>query len=190
MNRYSSAGINTKQMKLTRAEDSHVMAMKSWFPDRRSCQIWGGPQFRFPFTDSTFLEDTRSHVLPSYVMLGADDQLLGFGQYYLRAGRCHLGRLAISPEHRGAGLGRWLVGGLAELGVRELGVGECSLFVVADNTPAMRLYRRLGFVETPYPEDDPSVTSLVYMVVAATRLAELRLCAQRGAASDGRDARD
>ncbi|WP_044966929.1 hypothetical protein [Sorangium cellulosum] len=46
-------GIDAKQMKLVRTEDSHVMAIEKWFPDRRSCQIWGGPRFRFPFTDGT-----------------------------------------------------------------------------------------------------------------------------------------
>ncbi|WP_437791986.1 GNAT family N-acetyltransferase [Sorangium sp. So ce693] len=88
-----------------------------------------------------------------------------------------------------AGLGRWLIRGLVELGVQELGVGECSLFVAADNTPAIRLYRRLGFVEARYPEDDASVTSLVYMVVLAGRLTELGLCAEQCAASDAQNAR-
>ncbi|WP_437586754.1 GNAT family N-acetyltransferase [Sorangium sp. So ce1000] len=165
-------------MKLIRAEDSHVTAIKEWFPDRRSCQVWGGPQFRFPFTDSTFLEDTRSHVLPSYVLLGTGDRLLGFGQYYSRAGRCHLARLVISPEHRGAGLGRWFIGSLAELGIQELGAGECSLFVAPDNARAIRLYRSMGFMETQYPEDDASVASAVYMVVHKDRLTALSRRAQ------------
>jgi hypothetical protein len=28
-------------MKLMRAEDSHVMVVEKWSPERRSCQIWG-----------------------------------------------------------------------------------------------------------------------------------------------------
>ena len=159
-------------MKLVPATDGHVSAIMEWFPDRRSCQIWGGPQFRFPFTDLTFLEDTRLHELPSYGLVDADDRLVGFGQYYLRAGRCHLGRLVISPEHRGRGFGRYLIGGLVQIGAQRLGVDECSLFVVPDNTSAIHLYRRLGFVVTQYPEDDPGGAPFVYMVVPSVDLVE------------------
>ncbi len=141
-----------------------------WFPDQRSCQLWAGPTFRFPFTESTFLEDTRNRELPSYVLLGADERSVGFGQYYLRAGRCHLARLVIAPKYRGQGLGRSLIGELVELGVKDLRIGECSLFVAADNAPAIRLYQKLGFEKVPYPEDDPSVTAFVYMAVSAVKL--------------------
>lgn len=97
--------------------------------------------------------------------------MLGFGQYYLRAGRCHLGRLAISPERRGQGLGRALVVAIAEVGVDDLGVGECSLFVADDNLSALRLYEKLGFVRVEYPEDDPAVSHFTYMTVSAKQLA-------------------
>jgi ribosomal protein S18 acetylase RimI-like enzyme len=171
-------------MKLVRATDNHVLAIMEWFPDRLSCQLWGGPEFRFPFTEATFLEDTRSRELPSYVLVDVDERLLGFGQYYLRVGRCHLARLVISPEHRGEGLGRWLIGGLVELGAQHLGVGECSLFVAEDNPSAIQLYRKLGFVRTQYPEDDPRVTPYPYMVVSRAKLVEWELGAQQRAASD------
>lgn len=165
-------------MKLVPATDDHVSEIMGWFPDRRSCQIWGGPEFRFPFTDLTFLEDTRHRELPSYGLVDADDRPIGFGQYYLRLGRCHLGRLVVSPEHRGRSFGRWLIGGLVEIGARHLGVDECSLFVATDNTSAIGLYRKLGFVETRYPEDDASVASYVYMVVPRAKLTEWALGAQ------------
>lgn len=159
-----------KPVKLVRATDDHVWEIMRWFPDQRSCRIWGGPEFRFPFTKTTFLEDTHSRELPSYVLVEPDDRLLGFGQYYLRVGRCHLGRLVVSPEYRGEGLGRRLIGDLVEVGARHLGVVECSLFVATDNTSAIRLYRKLGFVETQYPEDDPGATSFVYMVAPTIKL--------------------
>src|SRR5690606_17957768 len=80
-------------MLLLPATEGHVLSMMAWFPDRRSCDVWGGQKFRYPFTADTFLEDSRSRVLPSYVLVGEAGELLAFGQYYLRAGRCHLGRL-------------------------------------------------------------------------------------------------
>jgi ribosomal protein S18 acetylase RimI-like enzyme len=69
-----------------------------------------------------------------------EGQVLAFGQYYERAGRCHFGRLVV------------------------------SLFVIADNAPAIRLYERLGFAPAVYPEDDPDVRTYLYMVAAARAL--------------------
>lgn len=157
-------------MTLTAATDDHVRALMAWFPDRRSCAIWGGPAFRYPFTEATFLADTRFRDLPSYVLVDEEGQVLAFGQYYQRAGRCHFGRLVVSPVHRGLGVGGRLIVDLAAIGTRRLGVDECSLFVVEDNAPAIRLYERLGFAPAVYPEDDPSVLVYVYMVVAARAL--------------------
>lgn len=151
------------------ASHDHLRQIMPWFPDQRSGELWGGPRFRFPFTEATFLEDSRLGAVPSFV-LTEGEAVVGFGQYYLRAGRCHLGRLAISPAHRGQGLGRVLIVELVRFGVEDLGVAECSLFVADDNLPALRLYEKLGFVRAEYPEDDPAVRHFTYMVVSAQRL--------------------
>jgi ribosomal protein S18 acetylase RimI-like enzyme len=159
------------ELRLVKGAPEHVAAIMAWFPERRSCLVWGGPRFRFPFTPATFAEDTRADSLPTYVLASASGDVLAFGQYYLRIGRCHLARLAVAPSRRGTGLGRTLVASLAEIGVQDLGVSECSLFVLADNLPAVRLYEKLGFVRTAYP--GPAEADLVgvdYMIVANERL--------------------
>src|SRR5687768_17388388 len=95
-------------MNLVTAAQTHLLEMLHWFPDRHSCAIWGGPEFRYPFTEATFREDIRLH-LPSYSLLGNDGALIGFGQYYLRVGRCHLARLIVSPQHRGRAAGAFMI---------------------------------------------------------------------------------
>ena len=135
----------------------------SWFPDRRSCAVWASPAFPYPFTETTFLENIRPE-LPSFSLIGDEQELLGFGQYYLRVGRCHLARLVIAPPHRSQGLGAFLVRGLCRRGCRKLGVEECSLFVLPDNPPALKLYRRIGFAEATYPGQ--LSPDCVYMVAA------------------------
>jgi ribosomal protein S18 acetylase RimI-like enzyme len=133
-----------------------------WFPSRESCQVWGGPEFRFPFTAETFRAD--SHLeLASWVLLDGCDLLCGFGQYYLRAGRCHLARLVIVPSHRGRGFGTRLIELLSDGGKTALGVEHCSLFVATANTTAIALYQRLGFARAAYP-GDPPVPGCHYMV--------------------------
>lgn len=150
-------------MKLVEVTPDQVREMMTWFPDRRSCQVWGGSDFRFPYTEATFIEDMRRNELPSYALVGDAGELLGFGQYYSRAGRCHVGRLVVSPAHRSRGAGRALIGELITLGSGRLGASECSLFVLSEN-PAKRLYERLGFVRTQYPVNDPHVLQFEYMV--------------------------
>jgi ribosomal protein S18 acetylase RimI-like enzyme len=176
--------LGIKQVKLIGAKIDQLAEIMTWFPDRRSCLIWGGSQFRFPFTKATFSEDVRLDVLASYALVGSTDELLGFGQYYLRADRCHLGRLAIAPGHRGQGIGSWLVGGLVQLGSKVLCVDECSLFVLADNLPAIRLYEKLGFVYASYPEKDFDVAGIEYMVAPVDALERWELGAQQTLAGD------
>lgn len=157
-------------IQLATPADRHYREMMGWFPDARSCEVWATRDFRFPFTEASFREDIRP-ALPSWVLLDAQGALLGFGQYYLRVGRCHLARLIVAPQHRGRAHGAGLVRLLARRGCAELAVDECSLFVLSDNLPACGLYRRLGFVETPYPGEAPAIEHCIYMTAALAALA-------------------
>ena len=143
--------------------------LMSWFPDRDACHAWGGDNFRFPFTEATFREDAKLDSLPTWALVGDDGAVAGFGQYYLRVGRCHLGRLAIAPNKRGQGLGNTLVRELCRKGSAELSADSFSLFVLPGNERALRLYKRLGFSEVPYPEALPAAGLDVYMVASQLR---------------------
>jgi ribosomal protein S18 acetylase RimI-like enzyme len=144
-------------LRFERATEAHLLQMMQWFPTRESCIVWGGPEFRFPFDASSFVEDARLARLASWVLLQGSEgralELRGFGQYYLRAGRCHLARLAVVPSRRGQGLGTRLIHLLAREGTRALGVAECSLFVFPTNLRALALYERLGFRRATYPDE-------------------------------------
>src|ERR1700735_1269055 len=120
-------------LQLVKATREHLLQMRSWFPDQESVRVWGGPEFRFPFTAETFLADSKCADLASYALIRDSTELCGFGQYYLRAGRCHLGRLAISPGCRGQGLGTQLIRLLQRVGKEKLGTTEYSLFVSVTN---------------------------------------------------------
>ena len=141
--------------------------LMSWFPDSDSCRVWGGPAFRHPFTEVTFREDSKVLELASWSLVDNDESLCAFGQYYLRLGRCHLGRLVVAPGLRGSGIGTTLVRELAERARAELGADSYSLFVLPGNERAMRLYSRLGFVARPYPEPTTSFGQCVYMVASS-----------------------
>ena len=60
-----------------------------------------------------------------------------------RSGR--LARVAMAPEWRGRGLGEKLVGSVLDLAFGLLAMREVQLRVMAGNTAARQLYRKLGF---------------------------------------------
>jgi ribosomal protein S18 acetylase RimI-like enzyme len=147
-------------------DEAWLPELMRWFESADACRVWGGPSFRFPFTRDTFRADARLDSLATFALATDEATLLGFGQYYLRAGRCHLGRLAIAPAHRGRGLGGSLVRELCRIGSAGLGVETYSLFVLPGNERAIRLYERLGFAPARYPEPDPMFDDCVYMVAS------------------------
>ena len=76
----------------------------SWFNSEPELREWAGPVFDYPFDAQSFTNDLKLDTLDSFSMLNQQGELLAFGQCYERVGRWHLGRLAVSPEHRGQGL--------------------------------------------------------------------------------------
>lgn len=81
-----------------------------------------------------------------YVAAVEGERILGY------AGLDHAGEVAdvmtvaVLPQARGQGLGRWLLAELAER-ARERGAAYLLLEVRCDNTAARRLYESAGFVE-------------------------------------------
>ncbi|NIP17852.1 MAG: GNAT family N-acetyltransferase [Xanthomonadales bacterium] len=153
-----------RPLELTVSTPEHLETLKTWFPDRDSLWQWGSPHFRHPFTDESFLEDAFWGKMPTYSALDEEGSLAAFGQYYERAGRCHLARLVVDPVRRSAGLGRWFTAALLEIGLRDLGAAEASLFVYRDNAPAVCCYRSLGFREHEWPPDREPWPEVMFMV--------------------------
>lgn len=149
-------------MNLIKFDESHLAELMTWFPTQKSASTWGGPDFRFPFTGPSFMNDLNLRSTNSFVLVNDSLRPVAFGQYYLRNQRCHLSRLAVSPAQRGGGIGSDLIAQLSARGQIELMVTSCSLFVMADNKPAKRLYLSLGFIEAEYPQEIEA--DMIYMI--------------------------
>jgi ribosomal protein S18 acetylase RimI-like enzyme len=162
------------ELRFQRFDDAQLPELMRWFPDASSCSLWGGPHFRYPYTPSTFREDTGVERLPSWMLVSPQGGLVAFGQVYLRIGRCHLGHLAVAPERRGQGIGTRLIHELCAQGASDLGVEEFSLFVLSQNVVALALYERLGFRSTTYPAPVPGTTPMLYMVASGAAALGLR----------------
>lgn len=161
-------------MKFGRFDPAQVPDLMRWFPDETELRAWGGPDFRFPFTAASFREDARVDSIDSFALVAASGSLAAFGQCYLRVARCHFGRVGVAPRWRGQGIGTRLFREMAAWGLAEFGPRELSLFVNKANDAAHRLYLRLGFRETPYPEAMPAGMDAHYMVADAAALARDR----------------
>ncbi|WP_416306033.1 GNAT family N-acetyltransferase [Neptunicella sp. SCSIO 80796] len=152
-------------MKLIPPTNILLSQMMNWFTSQQQTYQWGGPEFPFPFTAETFRQGLKLDELNSFALQDDNRQFVAFGQFYLREGRCHLGRLVVSPDQRGRGLGKLLVEQLIKKGRAQLQVSECSLFVLKDNHNALQLYLSLGFILADYPKPMP-IEDCFYMVKA------------------------
>ncbi|REJ85731.1 MAG: GNAT family N-acetyltransferase [Acidobacteria bacterium] len=125
--------------------------LAGWWSSADEVLAWGGPEFRWPFDDDSFRDDLRLQANTSRFLVDSRGRTLAFGQSYGRGGRLHLARLAVAPDRRGAGVGGELIRRLIRLG----GAGdrslETSLFVLAENSAAIRCYEREGFRRTSMP---------------------------------------
>ncbi|WP_460532936.1 GNAT family N-acetyltransferase [Chitinimonas naiadis] len=131
--------------------------LASWVGDARTCARWAGPQLPFPFTVTELASLLQVEGSESFAMVGKGDELLGFGQYWLRpTGAVHLGRIIVSPLVRGLGLGKTLCAWLAVTGRERTGASVVTLRVYRDNPAAMAVYTSLGF-EVVEAESDPEI---------------------------------
>lgn len=76
-----------------------------------------------------------------------DGELVGLANLGRRGGRTWVGGVGVVPERRGEGLGERLMRELLER-ARALASTEMTLEVIVENTPAIRLYEKLGFQRT------------------------------------------
>ncbi|XPF94770.1 GNAT family N-acetyltransferase [Colwellia sp. RE-S-Sl-9] len=150
-------------MQLVQPLNEHLIEMMSWFSNEKDLTDWAGPNFSFPYNNTSFVDDLQLNDLSSFSLVSNDSDFLAFGQYYLRLGKCHLARLIVNPNFRGKGLAKELINCLCELGLKELNVIQCSLFVFSHNEIALNTYKKIGFTIANYPSE-LTIKNCLYMV--------------------------
>lgn len=150
-------------MKLVAPSSDLLKEMATWFQSESDLRAWSGPHFRYPFSSHSFVEDLRLDSLSSFCLVSQDANLLAFGQCYNRLDRCHLGRLVVSPMHRGEGIVDKLIDQLSAYGLKKFDLDTVSLFVLTHNESAIKAYTKYGFRVAEYPEENP-LEDCLYMV--------------------------
>ena len=154
---------------LVEASEEDLQQLMTWFPDAGSVIEWGGPVFRYPFTDETFRKDCYWGRMATFRLNDPGGNFAAFGQLYKRYGRINLARLIVQPSMRGQGAGKRLVGLLLKVGPKLLPCKEFSLFVFRDNIIALECYRAMGFVIREYPSDAPLPDECYYLTRPAAQ---------------------
>ncbi|MGN8025637.1 GNAT family N-acetyltransferase [Microbacterium sp. 22242] len=117
-----------------------------WIPDAEALYLFTGPRLQWPI-DAKQLSGMEHPGLSAWILVeeGADSPV-GHFDLTVEGSVARLGRVLIDPEQRGRGLAHILTD-LAVEQARALGASELRLNVIAGNEPAIRTYRRAGFVE-------------------------------------------
>ena len=104
-----------------------------------------------PEEESRLIEEHGRLPGKLWLVAEADGAIVGSTMFSVGRFRrvAHCGSLGISLDAgwRGQGLGNLLLSLLLDWAEQEPGVEKVALAVFADNEPALRLYRKLGFVE-------------------------------------------
>ena len=91
-------------------------------------------------------ELTRNDHAHYQVLLGPNEQLVGYGGQWLVAGEGHISIMAVDPAWRGHGLGELLLSALVQQ-AEEAGAERVLLEVRVGNLTAQALYRKYWFEE-------------------------------------------
>lgn len=91
-------------------------------------------------------ELTRNEHAHYQVLLGPDEQIVGYGGQWLVAGEGHISIMAVDPAWRGHGLGELLLSTLIQQ-AEEAGAERVLLEVRTGNLTAQALYLKYQFVE-------------------------------------------
>ena len=132
-------------------EDRDLEKIVGWIPDAEALRLFSGTRLSWPLTVRQLQEVTEASALAPSVVVAASGELVGHFDLRLEERAAWLGRVVVDPSLRGQGLAR----GVVELAVGEahrLGAHRVRLNVISSNVPAVRTYRRVGFLAQP-PED-------------------------------------
>ena len=102
--------------------------------------------FPMPWPLSAFEFEMRDNPVARYVMAEESGRLIGFAGAHMILEEGHITNVVVAESARGRGIGKALMLALMQYAAN-LGVRYLTLEVRASNTPAITLYRSLGFVK-------------------------------------------
>ncbi|MEM1506934.1 MAG: ribosomal protein S18-alanine N-acetyltransferase [Candidatus Bathyarchaeia archaeon] len=131
---------NTYTIRKFRLEDlDQVMYInRTCLPENYSTHFFIDLYKSFP---ETFIVAEKDDQVVGYIMCRIESGFSGFGL----AKKGHIISIAVLPEHRRKGIGETLLKEALQSMMNYYGIKECYLEVRVSNTPAINLYKKVGF---------------------------------------------
>jgi [ribosomal protein S18]-alanine N-acetyltransferase len=139
-----------REYSLRPAVPGDLQTVLLWIESPEMLRRWGGPVPTFPPDVEKTWREIEATGSNTFSLVESAGRIVGFGQLLSRQpGALHLGRIIVSPEMRGRGIGRILCNELLDTGARLFHPSAFTLTVYRDNIPAVTLYTSLGFRVIP-----------------------------------------
>ena len=100
--------------------------------------------FESPWPPDAYRSELETNRLAQYLVVRADQEVVGFGGMWLMVDEAHVITFAIHPEWRRQHIGERLLLAMLDIAI-DGGAHEATLEVRLSNLPARRLYEKFGF---------------------------------------------
>lgn len=100
--------------------------------------------FSLPWSRNDIERDIADNILSAYFVAETAGAVCGCAGMWVVLGECHIMTIAVTPEHRQAGVGAMLLMKLLDE-ARLRGASRYLLEVRASNAPAIGMYEKFGF---------------------------------------------
>ncbi|MGB4780335.1 GNAT family N-acetyltransferase [Microbacterium sp.] len=161
-------------------EDRDLERIVSWVPDAGALSLFSGTRLSWPLTGIQLRDLTVGSDLAAFVVVEASGALVGHFDLGIAGELGRLGRVIVDPALRGQGLAGRIVN-LAVAEAARLGAERVRLNVISDNLPALRAYRRAGFLAQPPDHDRTGITVMERAAITDGPLARVLLTGMSGA---------
>ena len=100
--------------------------------------------FESPWPPDAYRSELETNRLAQYLVLWADEEIVGFGGMWMMVDEAHVITFAIHPLWRRQHIGERLLLAMLDIAI-DGGAHEATLEVRLSNLPARRLYEKFGF---------------------------------------------
>jgi ribosomal-protein-alanine N-acetyltransferase len=102
--------------------------------------------FALPWSRDSFEAEVSRNDFARYVVAVFDGKVIGYGGVWIIAGEGQITNIAVHPNFRGMGAASRMLKALIDICI-SASVNDMTLEVRVSNTPAINLYKKLGFAE-------------------------------------------
>ncbi|HHW71115.1 MAG TPA: ribosomal protein S18-alanine N-acetyltransferase [Clostridiales bacterium] len=102
--------------------------------------------FSVPWSEESFRLEIEKNRFARYLVVKHEGEVVGYGGMWLIIDEAHITNIAIHPNYRRRGIGRFLLISLMKEAVK-YGIKSMTLEVRVSNYGAQALYSELGFVK-------------------------------------------